>query len=112
LLVLLLALLAAFAGPSLAHATGGNAAIAINTKDDSSLFKFAWAVRHVMSDVVEEQNAAVAYAQCESCQTTAIAIEIVLVESDTTSNVSPTNEALAINQGCTLCDTFASAYQF
>jgi putative peptide zinc metalloprotease protein len=111
-LILLLALLAAFWTPGLAHAESGqNAAVAINTKDDSSLFKFAFAVRHVLNGVVDEQNGAAAYAQCNSCQTTAIAIEIVLVEAPA-STVTPTNVALAMNQSCTLCDTFASAYQF
>jgi putative peptide zinc metalloprotease protein len=116
LLTLLLALaLAAGLGaarPAVAHATGANDAIAINTKDDSSLFKFAWAIRHIMSDTVTEQNGSAAYAQCDSCQTTAIAIEIVLAEAPTTTNVSPTNVAIAINENCNLCDTFATAYQF
>jgi putative peptide zinc metalloprotease protein len=112
LLILLVALLAAFGAPGLAHAEGGqNAAVAINTKDDSSLFKFAFAVRHVLGDVVDQQNGAAAFAQCNSCQTTAIAIEIVLVEGSP-STVTPKNEAYAINYQCTLCDTFAAAYQF
>lgn len=112
-LLLTLALVAGLGAvrPAVAHATGANDAVAINTKDGSSLFKFAWAIRHVMSDTVDEANAAAAYAQCDSCQTTAIAIEIVLVEGSPT-NVSPTNFAIAINEGCNLCDTFATAYQF
>lgn len=115
LLTLLLALALAgglgAARPALAHAEGGNSAVAVNQKDDSSLFKFAWAVRHVMSDVVDEQNSSVAYASCNSCQTTAIAIEIVLVEGSP-SNESPVNQAVAVNYQCDLCDTFATAYQF
>jgi putative peptide zinc metalloprotease protein len=113
LLILVLALVAAFGGaPALAHADGGqNDAVAINTKDDASLFKFAFAVRHVLNGVVDQENGAAAYSQCESCQTTAIAIEIVLVEAPA-STVTPTNVAVAINQSCTLCDTFATAYQF
>lgn len=120
LLVVLLALAAAFGGPGLARADSGadlglapdaNAAIAINTTDGSDLFKFAFSIRHVMSDVVDQQNAAIAYSQCSSCQTTAIAIQIVLVEG-TPTTVAPENVAVSINQGCTLCDTFASAYQF
>ena len=109
LLAVLLAVVAAGVSPALAHAEGGaNAAVAINTKDGSSLFKFAFAVRHVLNGVVDEQNGAAAYASCTSCQTTAIAIEIVLVEGPATT-VAPVNVALAVNQGCTLCDTFASA---
>jgi putative peptide zinc metalloprotease protein len=113
LLILVLALVASFGGaPAVAHADGGqNDAVAINTKDGSSLFKFAFAVRHVLNGVVDQENGAAAYAQCESCQTTAIAIEIVLVEAPA-STVTPTNVAVAINQNCTLCDTFATAYEF
>ena len=118
-LTLLLLVVAAFALPGFAHAdsggngcpSGANCAIAINTTNNSSLFEFAFAVRHVLGDVVDQQNGAVAYSSCESCQTTAIAIQIVLVEG-TPTTVSPQNAAVAVNVGCTLCDTFASAYQF
>jgi putative peptide zinc metalloprotease protein len=121
LVLLLLALAAAFGGvPGLAGANdntdlgldpNANSAVAINTTNGSSLFKFAFALRHVLNGVVDQQNAAVAYSRCESCQTTAIALEIVLVEGPA-SNVSPQNIAVAVNESCTLCDTFASAYQF
>jgi putative peptide zinc metalloprotease protein len=113
LLILVAALVAAVtfsALPSAAQA-GDNAAIAINTKDGSSVFKLAFAIRRVAGDVVDETNGAVAYASCTSCQTTAIAIEIVLVTGDP-STVTPTNVAVAVNESCNLCDTFASAYQF
>jgi putative peptide zinc metalloprotease protein len=116
-LVLLLALVA-LAGPAVARgddtitlAPDANTAWAYNTTDNSSLFEFAFAIRHVMSDVVDQQNVAVAWSKCNSCQTTAIAIEIVLV-SGSPSTVSPQNVAVAVNESCTLCDTFASAYQF
>ena len=116
ILVLLVAFLAAvgfsFARPQLARAQGGdNTAVAVNTKDGSSIFKVAFAIRHVMSDVVDQSNAAVAVSSCTDCQTVAIAIELVLVESDA-SVVEPTNVALAINVDCTLCVTVADAYQF
>jgi putative peptide zinc metalloprotease protein len=100
------------ARPQLAHAQGGdNTAVAVNTKDGSSIFKVAFAIRHVMSDVVDQSNAAVAVSSCTDCQTVAVAIEIVLVESNA-STVEPTNVALAINVDCTLCVTVADAYQF
>jgi putative peptide zinc metalloprotease protein len=99
-------------GGAHAYAGGGdNTAIAINTKDGSSVFKFAFAIRHVMQDTVDQTNAAVAYSSCTSCSTTAIAIEVVLVEGDP-SVFTPTNVAIAINNECNLCITFASAYQF
>jgi putative peptide zinc metalloprotease protein len=65
----------------------------------------------VGGDVVDETNSAVAFASCTDCQTTAIAIEIVLVEGSP-STYTPTNQAIAINYECQLCLTFAAAYQF
>ena len=109
LLTLLLA--AGFAAKRPADARADNTAIAINTKDGTALFKFALSVKRVAGDVVDNGNAAVAVASCESCQTVAVAIEIVLVTGDP-SVVTPTNLALAMNIECTLCETMASAYQF
>jgi putative peptide zinc metalloprotease protein len=88
-----------------------NAAVAINTKDGSSIFKFAFSIRKVASGVVDQTNAAVAYSSCTDCQTVAVAIEIVLVTGDP-SVVTPTNVAIAINDQCTLCISVADAYQW
>lgn len=104
-----LALGLAVGAPASAHAD--NTAIAINTKDGSSVFKFAFAIKHVVGPIVDETNLAVAYSSCTSCRTTAIAIEIVLVEG-TPTTFTPTNAAIAVNYKCTLCNTFAAAYQF
>lgn len=93
------------------QAAADNAAVAVNTKDGTTVFKVAFAIRHVMSDVVTETNAAVAYNSCADCASVAIAFEIVLVESDA-SVVSPTNIAIAYNQDCTTCVAVAEAYQF
>jgi putative peptide zinc metalloprotease protein len=106
---LALALGLAVGAPASAHAD--NSAIAVNTKDGSSVFKFAFAIRRVMGDVVDETNSAVSYASCTDCSTTAIAIEIVLVDGSP-STFTPTNQAIAINYQCNLCNTFAAAYQF
>jgi putative peptide zinc metalloprotease protein len=96
---------AAWAGP------GDNAAVAVNTKDGSSVFKLAFAIREVAGDVVDSTNAAVAYASCNDCQTVAIAIDIVFVMNDP-SVVKPTNVAVAVNELCSSCQTLALAYQF
>jgi putative peptide zinc metalloprotease protein len=112
LVFLVAALLAAgfsAARPAFAHAD--NAAIAINTKDGSTVFKVAFAIRHVMGDVVDETNAAVAYNSCTDCAAVAIAFEIVLVEGSP-SVVSPQNISIAINENCTTCVAVAEAYQF
>jgi putative peptide zinc metalloprotease protein len=118
LLALVLVLGAALVRPPLAHAdddegggsSGDNVAVAINTKSGSSVFRFAFSIRKVAGDVVDETNAAVAFSSCQECETTAIAIQIVLVTGNP-SVVTPQNLALAINEGCTLCETFAGAYQ-
>jgi putative peptide zinc metalloprotease protein len=112
LLLAALAFVLGAPGQAAAEDAGGdNSAVAINTKDDSSLFKFAFSLKKVLGEIVDNQNAAVAYASCERCQTTAIAIQIVLV-SGSPSTVVPENYALSINQSCTLCNTFSAAFQF
>lgn len=88
-----------------------NTAVAVNTKDNSSVVKFAFQVRRVMNGVVDDTNAAVAAASCENCTTIAVAIQIVMVMNDP-DVVTPTNLALALNVECTTCETLASAYQF
>ena len=107
---LLLAAGVALAAPGAVRAQD-NAAVAINTKDGGTVFRFAFNIARVGSDVVDNTNAAVAYASCTDCTTVAIAIQVVLVTGDP-SVVSPENYAIAINQQCTLCETLASAYQF
>src|SRR4051794_19486896 len=79
------AVLFGLVGPASAYASGGagdNSAVAVNTKDGSSVFKFAFSVAKVVGDTVSNTNAAVAYASCDACRTTAIAIQIVIVEGD------------------------------
>jgi len=114
LLTLVLASVFAFAlatgAPTAAYA-GDNAAIAVNTKDGTTVFKVAFAIRHVMGDVVDQTNGAVAYSSCTDCAAVAVAFEIVLVEGDP-STVTPTNVAIAINENCDTCVAVAEAYQF
>jgi len=97
--------------PTPASAQGDSAAVAINTKDGSSIFRLAFNVRRVTGEVVDQANAAVAYASCEDCRTVAVSIQLILVMSDP-DVVTPTNLALAVNQDCTSCETLASAYQY
>jgi putative peptide zinc metalloprotease protein len=96
---------------ALADNGGNTSAVAINTKDGSSVFRLMFQIRQVSGSVVDNQNAAVAYSSCTSCQTVAISIQVLLISSDPTV-FTPTNEAIAINQTCDMCDTLAAAYQF
>lgn len=88
-----------------------DSAVAVNTKDGSTLFKFAFSVRQIMGDVVDQTNTAIAYANCNECTTVAISVQILLV-SGSPDQVTPTNLAVALNENCTECQTLASAYQF
>lgn len=88
-----------------------NAAIAINTKDGSSVFKFSFSIAREMNDVLDQTNGAVAVASCTECQTVAIAIQVVLVGSEP-SIATPENIAIAYNIECTACETMASAFQY
>lgn len=97
--------------PAPAHAADNNAAVAINTKDGSSIFKVAFSIKRISDGTVDPQNAAVAYSNCSDCQTVAVAIQIVLVTGDTT-DANPTNLAIAYNDNCVSCATMAAAYQF
>ena len=115
--LLLIAMLFALSGAAAATAgdeggsSGDNVAVAINTTNDSSRFKFKYRFDRESGDVVDNQNIAAAQASCEGCRTTAIAVQIVLVSSKP-STVTPVNLALALNENCTSCQTFSTAFQF
>jgi putative peptide zinc metalloprotease protein len=112
LIVLATLVALAFAGarPAPAHAQD-NTAVAINLRDGAEIFRLAFKIVRVNQDVVDQTNAAVAFASCTECRTVAVAIQAVLVFSDP-SVVTATNLALAYNVDCTGCETFASAYQW
>jgi hypothetical protein len=48
---------------------------------------------------------------CTDCRTVAVAIQAVLVKGSP-HTATPTNAALAINQNCLRCTTYAFAYQY
>ena len=58
--------------PRRAVASDDTAAVAVNTKDGSSVFRLAFSIKKVAGDVVDNANAAVAYSSCESCRTIAL----------------------------------------
>jgi putative peptide zinc metalloprotease protein len=110
LLAVLVAAVLALTGAAPAAAQD-NTAIAVNTKDNSSTIDVAFDFRRVMNGIVDQSNAAVAYASCNECQTIAVAVQVVLAVGDV-DVVTPTNFAMAINQNCTTCMTVALAYQW
>ena len=89
-----------------------NSAVAINTKDGTDLFRLAFSVDRVMSTAHDDpDNAAVAYSSCNACETTAIAVQVVISSTPPEGESSPSNIALAINENCSSCETVALAYQ-
>jgi putative peptide zinc metalloprotease protein len=88
-----------------------SSAVAVNTRDGSSLFRFAFDIRRVMNGAIDQTNVAIAYASCTECQTVAVSYQVVLVGHDA-DDVQPTNLAVAVNEECSSCTTLASAYQF
>ena len=87
-----------------------NLAVAVNTQDGASVFRLAFSIRRVADGVVDQTNTAVALASCSDCQTVALAFQVVLVRGDA-DVVAPENLALAYNEQCVECVTYASATQ-
>jgi putative peptide zinc metalloprotease protein len=112
-----LILAAVLAGLTLAAVTPANveaqdnAAVAVNTKDGTTIFRVAFKIARVNQEIVDESNAAAAWASCTECEALAAAFQIVLIFSDP-EVVTPENIALAVNWECTACLAFASAYQW
>jgi putative peptide zinc metalloprotease protein len=84
--------------------------VAVNAKDGSFLYRVRLDVRRVVGSTVDETNAAVALASCDSCETVAVSIQALLVFT-TPTVATPTNLAIAMNVDCSACQTLASAYQ-
>jgi putative peptide zinc metalloprotease protein len=86
------------------------AAVAVNTKDGTSIFRLAFKVIRVNQQVVDNSNVAFSFASCEECDAIALSFMAVLIFSDP-DEVLATNQAWAINWECTECLAFAWAVQ-
>jgi len=86
-----------------------NIVVAQNYRDYSELDRTSLRVVFVDGDVTAS-NEAVAFASCQYCHTTAVAIEAVVVIGDPKTFV-PQNVAVAINYQCSHCVTVADAWQ-
>lgn len=93
-----------------AFAAADNAVVAINTKDDTFVWRQGFKITRSNGDTVDESNGAAAVSSCERCRTAAVAFQVVLA-TGTASTVTPTNLAVAINQECLSCGTYAGAFQ-
>ncbi|HET7483428.1 MAG TPA: hypothetical protein VFK89_11265 [Actinomycetota bacterium] len=92
--------------------TINNEVVVINSLDGRSASRVGSGIARVTGDTAENQNAAVAQSSCMDCRTVAVAVQIVLVQRNDASNISPRNYAMALNQGCSGCQSFAGAYQY
>lgn len=107
-----LALLQSGGGKPLGVGGGGeNVAVAINTKDGTTVFESAFLITYAASGVVDQENAAIAYSSCELCRSFAAAIQVVLVPEDRAKDITPTNTSIAINEECLGCETVSFATQ-
>ncbi len=98
-------------GGSAGTGSVNNEVVVFNRTDGSFLNRAGFATTRVVSDTVDNQNAAAAYSECTECRTVAVAVQVVLVESN--ANVAtPSNLAVALNYDCQSCETFAGAYQY
>ncbi|MEA2900964.1 MAG: putative peptide zinc metalloprotease protein [Actinomycetota bacterium] len=96
--------------PTAAGARDENVVYAVNRTDGSALVRASVDYRKVNNGKVEEENRAYAVAQCVGCRTLAAAFQLVLVTKPPTI-LAPQNEAVAVNNECDTCVTWASAKQ-
>jgi len=95
-----------------ASGTGGadNIVVAQNQTTGALVARAKTSVAHDPGPTVANVNQAYAHASCTDCRTVAVAVQVVLVEGPTT-DFRPTNVALALNENCLRCATFAFARQ-
>jgi hypothetical protein len=79
-------------------------------KDDRVKTRVKWQDRNTRARTVKVRNEAVAYASCRDCGAAAVAFQVLLASRAT--DLTVTNDAVAVNERCDSCATFAGAYQF
>ncbi|WP_230208971.1 hypothetical protein [Nostocoides sp. HKS02] len=93
-----------------APGAGDTQALAVNTTNGSSLYDVAFALVWADGPSVTNRNEAYAFASCTSCQTVAVAFQVVLIVGH--ANVAiPQNLSGAVNYSCMKCVTYALAQQ-
>jgi putative peptide zinc metalloprotease protein len=89
---------------------GDNQALAVNTKNGSTLYDVAFALVWVDNAPVKNVNSAYAFANCSDCTTVAVGFQVVLVLGQSHYAV-PQNLSVAANDNCVRCVTDAVANQ-
>ncbi|MET8836685.1 hypothetical protein ABZV78_22580 [Micromonospora sp. NPDC004540] len=98
--------------PPEAPGPGDNQALAVNTRDGSTVYDVAFAL--VWADGnegdVDNRNEAYALASCRDCRTVAVSFQVVLVVGPA-DVIVPENVSAAVNYSCRDCQTYAVASQ-
>lgn len=89
---------------------GDNQALALNTRDGSTLIDLALSLIFSDEELIDNSNEAYALASCVRCVTVAIAFQVIVISGDD-ATVIPENVAMAINAECATCLTYAAATQ-
>lgn len=92
-------------------AGGRNIVKVINRVDGHRRMRGSIQVNHIPGPTVSPVNEADAFSSCVNCQSFAIALQIDLI-SRTATQVTPQNQAIALNYKCTNCVTVARALQY
>ena len=101
------------ASPPLAGADGSgphNQLMVVNQTDGQALTRGRAVFNVDQGPTVAPENAALARASCTDCRTVAVAIQVVAMEGSI-SDFRPLNAAVALNEQCTRCQTYAYARQ-
>lgn len=98
--------------PSRTGADGtNNEVVVLNVTDGSFKNRAGFGTARITGDTVDSQNAAAATSSCSDCRTVAVAVQVVLVQSNT-HTATPNNLAIALNQNCSRCESYAGAFQY
>lgn len=89
---------------------GDNVVSVENYRDGRSVARSRTSVAIASGDTVANENVASAYASCTDCRTVATAVQVLVVDGSP-SDFRPVNLAVALNEECLRCQTFAYARQ-
>jgi putative peptide zinc metalloprotease protein len=89
---------------------GDNQAMAVTTKDGSTVYDVAFALVVAGKDTVLNKNEAYAFASCTGCTAVAISFQVVLVVGNA-HVIAPQNVSAAVSYNCIRCITAAMAIQ-
>jgi len=89
---------------------GDNQAMAVATKNGSTVYDVAFALVVAGKDTVLNKNEAYAFASCTGCTAVAISFQVVLVVGNA-HVVAPQNVSAAVSYNCIRCITAAMAIQ-